>query len=158
MNRRSFLTAGVAASILGLLPFQGSARTLEGRRAVRAGDFYDRGRWVRGRWADLKRGTIFRVIDPTPDGGERIADQGTDHEVSIAVEDARQEPSPMFWGVKCEPFTFVTMDHPLAAHVRVIQEDGTQLGFVQEMNVPMGIAKLGEGQMCSGVHVEIDLS
>lgn len=121
---------------------------------VRTLEFYVRGKWLPGTWESLKKDMIFRLREP----GGQIADQGTDHEVSIAVEDARQEPSPMFWGVKCEPFTFVTMDHPLAAHVRVIQEDGTQLGFVQEMNVPMGIAKLGEGQMCSGVHVEIDLS
>ena len=152
MNRRSFLTAGVAASVLGILPFPGSALTPEGfskseRRAVRAVDFYDRGRWVRGRWADLKKDMIFRVIESDQNGKERIADQGTDHEVSIAVEDARREPRPMLWGVKCEPFTFVTMDHPLASRVLVFDVAGLPMGGGQKGRSPSAFGVPGSAPL-----------
>ena len=128
---------------------------------LRTPDFYVQGAWLPGTWEPLKKDTIFRLVEP--DG--RVANQGTEYEVCIAVEDAVVEPVPVFWSVKCEHFTFITPAHPLASRIRVVDEAGLLVEQVSEMNVPMGIAKLGtcrvghplqwDGRMMSGVHVEV---
>lgn len=118
---------------------------------VRTLEFYVRGTWLPGTWESLKKDMIFRLREPNG----QIVDEGTEHEVSVALRDAKAEPAPAFWGVKCDPFTIITMDHPLAPRIRLAQEDGVPLGPVLEMNVAQGIAKLGGDQTCSGVYVEI---
>jgi len=127
MRRRSFLSGSLAT--VGILVTGISVQA----PCLRQIQVYTKGeKWVLTPWQDLKKGMVFRLLEP--DG--TVADMGTEHEVSIAVKDAAAEDAPACWGVQCEPFTYVKMDHPLAARVQVLHL-GEPVGFIQEIDMTM---------------------
>ena len=136
MNRRSFLLTSAALLAVSSVASGASLLAPEGAPAeqeLRTVEVYQKGeRWVQVPWEGLKRGMIFRLRGT--DG--EVADMDTEHEVSVALEDAVREQSPAFWGVKCEPFTYVKKDHPLAGRVLVLHL-GEPVGFLEEIDMTM---------------------
>lgn len=155
MRRRTFLASTLAALPLSLLlpkasakrrvvfpPFESHyprwAPRAPGMRQVQVRA--DNGIWVPCSWPGLQRGDIFRLHEP--DGS--IADEGTDHEVNVALGPAEWTVEEV-WRVDSVPFTRIDMDHPLAGRVQIYDREGQRLGFVRFLDVLNGTA------MCVGL-------
>jgi len=105
-------------------------RTLLNQRTI---EVYNQGEWEKGSWAGLKEGHIFRMREPA--GG--LADQGTNHEISIAIADSTPQPAPMYYCVESEPFVQVDRDHKVAPRLKVYR-DGVQLGRFMKIDMLAG--------------------
>lgn len=127
MDRRSFIKVLGAAGVAVLLPTVGFGKSTRNLRSV---EIYQQGTWVPGSWESLKKDTIFRLREP--DGS--IVDQGTHLEVCVAMEDAKACPAPEYHKVNGEPFTVITMEHPLAPRIQV-WKDGQRVGLAQRVDM-----------------------
>jgi hypothetical protein len=132
MNRRNFVFSAAIATAALTLPLPAEAggpnRTVE---VFRDGRFQP----LEGSWASLKSGMVFRLRDPDMS----IVDEGTKHEVSVALDDAKSEPAPAYWGVRCEPLTQFGMDHPFAS-VILLSRQGEALGSVESVDMVSNLA------------------
>tara|TARA_R110000824_G_scaffold34976_1_gene110350 strand:+ start:634 stop:1134 length:501 start_codon:yes stop_codon:yes gene_type:complete len=126
MNRRTFLTAASAAAAAALITLPGNPQN-----NMRTVETFRNSAWEQISWHDLKKGTVFRLINP--DGS--LADEGNEHEVCVAMTDAQPDEDPRaVWRVQVEPFTQVDMNHPLAAQT-VVLKDGIPVGSVTRLDM-----------------------
>jgi len=124
MDRRTFIKSTAAAVALAALPLPALAK-----KQLRSTEVYDKGVWKPGAFAQLQKDDIFRLRDP--DG--TLVDEGTEHEISLALSDAVVSEVG-FFQVESQPFTNITMDTPNADRLRVVK-DGKQREFVQHVNL-----------------------
>ena len=131
MDRRDFIKSTLAAAAAAAIPFPLKALAKRDAKNLRSVEVYRKGSWWPLSWADLKKDDIFRLREP--DDGS-IADAGTDWEISVAMNDAIPQPAPMFHSIEVEPFTHITMDHPLVSRIQAMK-DGSPLGYLASIDV-----------------------
>lgn len=142
MNRRDLLrtaAAAAAAAVAVSLPLPAVADDLEMASVTRTVQVFQDGQWAVTPWEGLKRGMVFRLRE----GDGTLVDAGTPNEVSVALEDAcivQTGPGQKNWSVKCEPFTNVLKDHPLAARVLVFNR-GELVGNIQSIHMGCGMRR-----------------
>lgn len=138
MERRDLLKMAAGVAALLVVPAAASAEPTSQTRTV---EVYVRGRWRKGTWAGLKKDMIFRLRE----GDGSIADEGTEHEVCVAVGNSYPMPGSAICGIKAETFTFIDQSHVLAPRLRVMK-NGWPVGMVRMVDMKRGLMHRSQRQ------------